>query len=63
MRAGGTVRVGLGDNVWLDQGVLATNEQLVDRAVTIIENMGVRVIGPDEVRQKLKLTKRAPRNS
>ncbi len=61
--AGGNVRVGLEDNLWLEKGVLATNAQLVDRAVTIIENMGARVIGPEEVRQKLKLTKRAPRNS
>jgi uncharacterized protein (DUF849 family) len=58
--AGGNVRVGLEDNLWLEKGVLATNAQLVDRAVTIIENMGARVIGPEEVRQKLKLTKRAP---
>ena len=58
--AGGNVRVGLEDNLWLDKGVLATNAQLVERAVTIVENMGARVIGPDEVRKKLKLTKRAP---
>ena len=58
--AGGNVRVGLEDNLWLDKGVLATNEQLVDRAVTIIENMGARVIGPEAVRLKLGLTKRAP---
>ena len=32
----------------------------IDRAVTIIENMGARVIGPEEVRAKLKLLKRAP---
>ncbi len=57
--AGGNVRVGLEDNLWLDKGVLATNEQLVDRAVTIIENIGARVIGPEAVRQKLGLTKRA----
>ena len=57
--AGGNVRVGLEDNLWLDKGVLATNEQLVDRAVTIIENMGARVIGPEAVRQKLGLSKRA----
>ena len=41
---------------------LATNAQLVDKAVTIIESMGARVIGPAEVREKLKLTKRAPRS-
>lgn len=59
--AGGNVRVGLEDNLWLDKGVLATNEQLVDRAVTIIENMGARVIGPQAVRDKLGLIKRVPK--
>ncbi len=58
--AGGNVRVGLEDNLWLDKGVLATNAQLVERAVTIISNMGARVITPAEVRAKLKLEKRAP---
>lgn len=58
--AGGNVRVGLEDNLWLDKGVLATNAQLVERARTIVEAMGARVIGPDEVRQRLKLEKRAP---
>jgi len=58
--AGGNVRVGLEDNLMLDKGVLATNEQLVERAVGIIENLGARVIGPAEVREKLGLTKRAP---
>ncbi|MDJ0631324.1 MAG: 3-keto-5-aminohexanoate cleavage protein [Rhodobacter sp.] len=57
--AGGNVRVGLEDNLMLDRGVLATNAQLVERAVGIIENLGARVIGPDEVRFKLGLTKRA----
>ena len=59
--AGGNVRVGLEDNLWLDKGVLAKNEDLVTRARAIIENMGAKVIGPDEVRAKLGLTKRAPR--
>ncbi|MGB2891435.1 MAG: 3-keto-5-aminohexanoate cleavage protein [Albidovulum sp.] len=58
--AGGNVRVGLEDNLWLGKGQLATNAQLVERAVTIIETMGARVIGPEEVRGKLGLTKRAP---
>ena len=58
--AGGNVRVGLEDNLWLKKGVLATNAQLVERAVRIIENMGARVIGPGEVRSNLGLTKRAP---
>ncbi|MGV6803836.1 MAG: 3-keto-5-aminohexanoate cleavage protein [Ruegeria sp.] len=58
--AGGNVRVGLEDNLWLEKGVLAENWQLVERAGTIIENMGARVIGPAEVREKLGLVKRAP---
>ena len=58
--AGGNVRVGLEDNLMLDRGVLATNAQLVERAVTIIENMGAKLIGPDEVRAQLGLSKRAP---
>ena len=59
--AGGNVRVGLEDNLWLGKGQLATNAQLVERAANIIENLGARVIGPEEVRAKLGLTKRAPR--
>ena len=58
--AGGNVRVGLEDNLWLEKGVLATNAQLVDRAATIITNMGARIIGPEEVRNKLGLVKRPP---
>ena len=58
--AGGNVRVGLEDNLWLDKGVLATNAQLVERAVTIISAMGARVITPAEVRAKLGLVKRGP---
>ncbi|MDG1376440.1 MAG: 3-keto-5-aminohexanoate cleavage protein [Yoonia sp.] len=58
--AGGNVRVGLEDNLMLDKGVLATNAQLVERAATIIANLGARVITPAEVRAKLGLTKRAP---
>ena len=40
--AGGNIRVGLEDNIWLDKGVLATNGQLVERAVTVAEGMGAR---------------------
>mgnify|MGYP006113369513 FL=1 len=58
--AGGNVRVGLEDNLYLEKGVLATNAQLVERAVKIVEAMGARIIGPDEVREKLKAEKRAP---
>ncbi|MCF3641925.1 3-keto-5-aminohexanoate cleavage protein [Rhizobium sp. TRM95111] len=59
--AGGNVRVGLEDNLYVGKGQLASNAQLVEKAVTIIESMGARVIGPAEVREKLKLQKRAPR--
>jgi uncharacterized protein (DUF849 family) len=53
--AGGNVRVGLEDNIYLSRGVLATNRDLVERAVTILESMNARVLGPDEVRAKLQL--------
>lgn len=59
--AGGHVRVGLEDNLWLGKGQLATNAQLVERAVTIAENLGARVIGPADVRKKLGLIKRQPK--
>jgi uncharacterized protein (DUF849 family) len=52
---GGNVRVGLEDNLFLDRGVLASNGQLVERAATILTAMGARVLGPGEVREKLKL--------
>ena len=58
--AGGNVRVGLEDNLMLDRGVLATNAQLVERAATVVSNMGAKIIGPAEVRARLGLTKRAP---
>jgi uncharacterized protein (DUF849 family) len=59
--AGGNVRVGLEDNLMLDKGVLATNAQLVERARGIVENLGAKVIGPAEVREKLGLVKQAPK--
>ncbi|HTE59154.1 MAG TPA: 3-keto-5-aminohexanoate cleavage protein [Solirubrobacteraceae bacterium] len=55
--AGGNARVGLEDNIYLSRGVLATNAQLVERAVTILEAMNVRVLGPAEVRDKLALVR------
>lgn len=58
--AGGNVRVGLEDNLWLQPGELATNAQLVERAAAIITNMGSELMTPAEVRDRLKLVKRAP---
>ena len=51
--AGGNVRVGLEDNLYLGRGVLATNGELVERAATILDAMNVRVLGPAEVRERL----------
>ena len=58
--AGGNVRVGLEDNLMLGRGNLVTNADLVENAVNIIEGLGARVIGPDDVRKSLGLEKRAP---
>jgi uncharacterized protein (DUF849 family) len=58
--AGGNVRVGLEDNLYLERGVLATNAQLVDKAASLIEKMGVEVMSPQQVRDELRLEKRAP---
>jgi uncharacterized protein (DUF849 family) len=52
---GGNVRVGLEDNLYLSKGRLATNAELVERAVTLLGAMNVRVMAPDEVREKLAL--------
>ncbi len=52
---GGNVRVGLEDNIYLDRGVLASNGQLVTRAVEIIERMGGQALTPQEARNKLNL--------
>ena len=52
---GGNVRVGLEDNLYLSRGVYASNAQLVTRAVTIIEAMGAKPLGPAAVRERLKL--------
>lgn len=58
--AGGNVRVGLEDNLWLEKGVLATNAQLVEKAADIVTKMGASLMSPDEVRAELQLVKRVP---
>jgi uncharacterized protein (DUF849 family) len=60
MLAGGNVRVGLEDNLWLEKGKLASNAQLVERAASIVSNMGARIMTPEEVRRKMQLMKRSP---
>jgi len=52
---GANVRVGLEDNIYLSQGRLATNAELVERAVSILGAMNVRVLTATEVREKLAL--------
>ena len=56
--AGGNVRVGLEDNIYLSRGRLGSNADLVERAATILSAMNVRILGPEDVRARLKLNKR-----
>lgn len=50
------LRVGLEDNIYLDRGVLATNAQLVDRAVRLANLAGREIATADETRKLLKIT-------
>ena len=52
---GGNVRVGLEDNLYLSRGVFTTNGQLVERARSIVENIGMSVATPAEARELLSL--------
>lgn len=52
---GGNVRVGLEDNIYLSKGVPATNEQLVDKAVTMLSGHGLEPMTPQEAREYLQL--------
>ena len=52
---GGNVRVGLEDNLYLEKGVYASNGSLVEKAATIINNLGANVMGVSEARKKLDL--------
>jgi len=56
--SGGNIRVGLEDNLWLAKDELASNGDLVKRAVTIATAMGYNIMPPAQVREKLKLQKR-----
>lgn len=55
---GGHVRVGLEDNIYLKKGVLATNEQLIERIVRLAGEFGREVATPDEARKILSLPPR-----
>jgi uncharacterized protein (DUF849 family) len=52
---GGNIRVGLEDNLYLTRGVFATNGQLVESAVQIVERLGGRVADSGEVQRRLDI--------
>ena len=52
---GGNVRVGLEDNLYLARGQLATNGELVARAVELIGRLGRSVASPASARRMLRL--------
>lgn len=54
---GGNPRVGLEDNLYLSKGKLATNPQLVEKAINIIHGLGSTIMSPEETREYLKLNK------
>lgn len=53
--AGGHVRTGLEDNLWLVEDVPATNEELVQRVVRIVDDLDRPLATPDEAREILGL--------
>ena len=53
----GNVRVGLEDNLYLEKGVFASNAQLVEKSSRIINDLGAKILSPQEARTKLKLKK------
>jgi uncharacterized protein (DUF849 family) len=56
--AGGNARVGLEDNLYLGRGQLATNAELVSKAVDVMNGMGVKVMSAQAMRDTLQLIKR-----
>lgn len=54
--AGGNVRVGFEDNIYIDKGTLAkSNGQMVERVVSLAKNIGRQVAAPKEAREILKI--------
>jgi uncharacterized protein (DUF849 family) len=58
---GGHVRVGLEDNLYLGPGRLATNGELVERAVNTLRSVGADIATPDEARAIFGLEGGGPR--
>jgi uncharacterized protein (DUF849 family) len=52
---GGNVRVGLEDNLYLEAGRLASNGELVEKALKILALLDVAVMTPAETRTALGL--------
>jgi uncharacterized protein (DUF849 family) len=52
---GGHVRSGLEDNNYLSRGVLASNEQLIERTVGLVREMQMEPASPAEARVMLGL--------
>lgn len=52
-KRGGNVRVGLEDNLYLAKGVKATNEQLVEKAVEILNGLDIEPMTPAEARKNI----------
>ena len=58
--AGGHVRVGMEDNIYLEKGVLAqSNAELVTKAKRLIHDLGGELANPREARAMLNLPRRA----
>ena len=52
------LRVGLEDNIYYSKGELATNAQLVERAVKLSLIAGRSIATPDEAREILAINKK-----
>jgi uncharacterized protein (DUF849 family) len=56
LKAGGNVRVGLEDNLYLEKGVLAkTNAEQVEKVKQMAIDLGLEIASPDETREILGL--------
>lgn len=54
-KRGGSVRVGLEDNLYISKGVKATNEALVEKAVEILKELDIEPMTPQEAREFYQL--------
>ena len=41
-------------NLYLEKGILASNAQLVEKAIEIITNMGVSILTPEETKESME---------